>query len=91
MTKEISRSSLKKQLEEKFNLKLGTTEEYYGNNENKGGLWIRDGLSTKLTDYFDYDFGYEKTNLNKFIESKGWIIYPYDSETMHLYKQSYIG
>jgi len=54
MTKEISRSSLKKQLEEKFNLMLGTTEEFYGNNENKGGLWIRRGLSSKLTDYFDY-------------------------------------
>jgi len=82
----VTRANLMKQLEEKFQLGLGTTEDFYDNKDEAGGIWIRTGLDSKLTDYFDYDLGMENNVLTKFVKSKGWFIEAYDSETMMIYK-----
>jgi len=78
------RKDLMKLLEKKFNLTVGTSEEFYGE-DSVGGIWIRDGLCTELTDYFDYEIGIEGNILNEFIKSQGWFIEPNDADTMLLW------
>jgi hypothetical protein len=73
-----------KHLETKFNLNTDTTESFNG---HKGGIWIRDDIANKETEYYNYAEGTSVENniLNKFLAKNDWFAEPYDSETIMLY------
>ncbi len=73
-------------LQEQFNLNAVPMEEWEYGRDN--GIWIRDDICKKETDYYPYAEGTmdDSNILNKFLSANGWYAQPYDSETIMIYE-----
>jgi len=89
----MRRKTLMNHLEKRFDLTVGTTEEFDGNNAGgKGGIWIRDNIASLTCNLWLKNYAWdslgtavENNVLNKFLEKNGWFAEPYDAETIMLY------
>lgn len=71
-------------LYKKFNLNAVPSEDFDG---HKGGIWIRDDICKKETDFYPYAEGTmdESNVLNQFLSENGWFAEPHDSETIMIW------
>ena len=60
------------------------TSDFYGREQEVEGVWLRKAWTYDLTESV-LAHGWENP-LSEFIESKGWHIEPYDSETFMAYQ-----
>ena len=72
-------------LNKKFNLNAVPSEEF---DFHAGGIWIRDDICKKETDFYPYAEGTGDDNniLNQFLVENGWFAEPHDSETIMIWE-----